>query len=193
MVHLSIYNTLLCSEFQELIEIMCHYACGGSFRWCGSEWLPQGGWANNWEAAPLCPFSPQWFSFFLMQWCSVWLALSSRLKLHNTKMFQILSGLFWLHLDLVLGSGLWGAPVRKMWTPNLVMYTGVESAVVWLGWVAVTFEVPISRNLVLIWWICNPNTVLFRSIGPLSSLGLPHILLGVLTWGDLFSFLFLYL
>ena len=98
-------------------------------------------------------------------------------------MFLLLSGHFGLYLDLVLGSPLLSAPVGGLWIRNLVMYTDEVSAVVWLGWGVGMFGVRLSRSLVLrcqVVLLCNTFSVLFRSIGPMSSLELPHIWLGVL-------------
>ena len=78
---------------------------------------------------------------------------------------------------------MWGAPVGVLWTRNLVLSTGTSSAVVWLGWSVVIFGVCLSRILAVrcrfVWW-CSNISVLLLSIGPLYSLGLPHILFGVL-------------
>ena len=54
--------------------------------------------------------------------------------MHSTNMFLKPFGHFWLHLDLVLVSCLLGAPVGALWIRNLVLTTGVVSAVVWLVW-----------------------------------------------------------
>ena len=94
-----------------------------------------------------------------------------------------LAGHLWINLYLVLGNYLLAAPVGALWVHNLVLSTGTVSAVVWLGWVVGICEVRLSRSLELrypVVLICNPISVLFRSIGPLLSLGLPHIFLGVL-------------
>ena len=86
-------------------------------------------------------------------------------------------------MDLFLGICIWGAPVGALWTRNLVLSTGTASAVVWLEWVIVIFGVYLSRSLELIClvvWMFNTISVLFRSILPLYSLGLPHIWIEVL-------------
>ena len=170
---------------------MRFYACGGSFLWSGSRWLPQYGWFYNWESAPLFLLSPGWFSIVQLKWCSVWLALLGRLHVHSTKMFLLLVGHCWIHLDLVLGSFLWGAPVGALWTRNLVLFTGTASTVVWLRWGALICGVRLSCSLAFrfpVFWLFNTVSLLFRSIDPLSSLGLPHIFVGVLKWGGLRPF-----
>ena len=83
----------------------------------------------------------------------------------------------------MLGSRLLNAPVGVLWIRNLVLYTGAVIAVVWLGWGVGFFGVRLSHSLELrcpVILLCNPASVLFRSIFPLSSLGLPHILIGVM-------------
>ena len=47
-------------------------------------------------------------------------------------MFVILSGHFWINLDLVIGSLMLGAPVRALFIRNLFLSKGAMSAVVWL-------------------------------------------------------------
>ena len=162
------------------------YVCGGLFHWRGSKWLIQVGCLHNWEAAPILFLSPGWFKIVQLKLCLVWLALSGWLPVNSKKMFLLLSGHFGLYLDLVLGSPLLSAPVGGLWIRNLVMYTDEVSAVVWLGWGVGMFGVRLSRSLVLrcqVVLLCNTFSVLFRSIGPMSSLELPHIWLGVLIWG----------
>ena len=98
-------------------------------------------------------------------------------------MFLLLYGHFWIHLGLVPGSCLLGAPVGALWILNLVLSTGAMSDVVWLVWGVVICGVRLSRSLEFIYtvvFLCYPISVLFCSIVPLSSLGLPHIFLGVL-------------
>ena len=120
--------------------MMYHYACGGSFIWIGSRWLPQGGWPHNWAAATIFLLSPGCFLIVLLQWCSVWISLLGRLHTHSTKYFLLLSGHFWLHLDLVMGSRLLGVPVGALWIRNFVLSTSAVSAVVWLGWGVENFK-----------------------------------------------------
>ena len=106
--------------------------------------------------------------------------------MHSTKMFLLIVGYFWINLYLVLGSHMLGAPFGVQWICNLVPSTGAVSALVWLVWVVGICGVHFSRILPLrcpVVMICNTTSVLFRSIGPLSSLWLPHIFLGVLRWG----------
>ena len=67
------------------------------------------------------------------------------------KMLPLLDGNWWFYLDLVLDSRLWGAPAGELWTCNLVLSTGLASAVVWLGWGVEICEVYLSHNLA---WIC---------------------------------------
>ena len=96
-----------------------------------------------------------------------------------------------LHLDVVLRIRRWGASVGGMWTRNLVVSTGAVSAVVWLGCGVEICVVRLSPSLALICpfvWRCSSISVLFFSIGPLYSLGLPHILLVVLQQGVLRPF-----
>ena len=69
---------------------------------------------------------------------------------------------------------MWGAPVGAMLSWNLVLCTGAESAVVWLGSGVRICGVCLSRSLVLVCpvvWRCISTSVLFCSIFPLSSLG----------------------
>ena len=54
--------------------------------------------------------------------------------MHSTKKFLLLAEHFCLHLYLVLGSRLLGAPVEALWIRNLVLSTGAVSDMVWLGW-----------------------------------------------------------
>ena len=89
----------------------------------------------------------------------------------------------WLHLGLFLDSFWSGAPVGALWTHNLELYTCAASAVVWLGWGVEICEVGISCILELrcpIVWRFSYTSVLFCIKGLLSTLGLPHILIGVL-------------
>ena len=165
--------------------MMRRCACGGSFRWHGSVWLTQGGWPHHWEAAPLFSLFPGFFPIVFLKLCSVWLAFSCWLRMHITKIFLQLAGNFWLHMDVALGSRLLYVPVGVLWICNLVLSAGALSAVVCLGWGVGIFGVNLSHSLVLrcsVFLIFNPISVLFFSIGPLSTLGLPHIWLGVLRW-----------
>ena len=103
--------------------------------------------------------------------------------MHSTKIFLILAGHFWLYLVLVIGIFLFSKPFGALWIRNLVPSTGVVIAVVWLGWVVGIFGVRISLSLALICPVfvpCNTTSLLFYSIDSVSSLGLSHILLGVL-------------
>ena len=80
-------------------------------------------------------------------------------NLSAEKMFLILAGYLWLHLDLVLGICLWGAPVGDLWNHDLLLSTGVVSDVVWLGWGVGICGVYLSRILVLrckFLCLCNP-------------------------------------
>ena len=53
---------------------------------------------------------------------------------NSTKMFLLIAGHLWLHLDLAMWSLLLVAPVGELWICSLVLSTGVLSGVVWLGW-----------------------------------------------------------
>ena len=148
--------------------------------------MPQGGWPHNWESAPPFSLFPRWFLIVQLQLCSLLLALLGRLRVHIKKMFLQLSGHFWLHLDLVLGSSLLGATVGALWIRNLVLSTVAVSDVAWLGWGVGICGVHISHSLSLrcpVVLICNTISVLLRSICPLSSIGLTNIYIGVLIWG----------
>ena len=115
-----------------------------------------------------------------MQLCSIRLALLVQLHVHSIKMFLILAGMSLLHIELVSGSRLLGASFGALWIRTVVMSTGAVSSVVWLGWVVGTCGVRILLSLLLRCLVvvtCNPTSVLFRSIVPLSSLGLPNIFL----------------
>ena len=97
-----------------------------------------------------------------------------------------LVGLCSLPQDWVPGIFLQGAPVEALWIHTLVPYTGGVSDVVCWGWGAGIFGVRLSRTLALrcpVVVSCNSTSILFRSIAPLSSLGLPHIFLAVLRRG----------
>ena len=90
--------------------------------------------------------------------------------MNSTKMF--------LNLDLILGSGLLGVPVGALCIHTLVLSTGAVNSVVWLSWGVGIFGVHLSHILVLrcpVVLLCNPISVLFLSIGPLSSLEFSHI------------------
>ena len=134
---------------------------------------------------------PGCFSIVQLQLCSVCLALLGRLRVHSTKHFLQLDGYFWIHMDLVLGSRVLGAPAGALWFHNFMLSTGAVSAVVWLGCGVGICVVHISRSLVFrcpFILLCNPISVLLRSIAPLFSLGLPHIYPGVLRSGGLRPF-----
>ena len=73
-----------------------------------------------------------------------------------------------------------GASFGALCIRTVVSSTDAVSAVVWLGWGVGTCGVRLSRSVTLIFpvvWPCDTNPVLFCSILPLSSLGLPHIFL----------------
>ena len=94
-------------------------------------------------------------------------------------MAQQLVGLCLLPQDLVTGSSLQGAPDEALWIHTLVPSTGGVGAVVRWGWGAEIFRVRLSRILALrcpVVVSCSPTSILFHSIVPLSSIGLPHIL-----------------
>ena len=91
------------------------------------------------------------------------------------------------------GSPILGESVGALWIHTLVPSTGAVSAVVWWGWYVGTFGVRLSRSLEFRCPVAvsyNTNSILFRILVPLSSLGLPHIFLEVLRWGGPCPFYF---
>ena len=109
------------------------YACAGSLRWSGIWWWPQVGWPYNWGAASIFPLFPGCFSIVDMRLCSVQLELSGRQWVHIIKRFLLLVVMCLLHLDLVPGSCLLGAPFGALWIRTVVPPTGAVSDVVCLG------------------------------------------------------------
>ena len=100
-------------------------------------------------------------------------------------------GYFWFHLYLVLGSRRCGALVGSLWIHNLVLSICAASSVIWLGWDIEICVVRLSCSLeprLPIVLRCSSTLFLFRIIGFLSSLGLPHIFIGVMQWGGLCPF-----
>ena len=75
-------------------------------------------------------FFPGRFLIVKMQFCSVWLALTVRLCMNSPKGFLPISGNFWIHLDLVMGIHMLGAPFGALWIHNFVPSTGAVSGVV---------------------------------------------------------------
>ena len=81
------------------------------------------------------------------------------------------------------GSYLLGAPFGEMWVCTVVPSTCAVITVVWLVWGAETCGVRLLRSLAFrctVFVPCNPTIVLFRSIVPLSSIGLPRVFTGLL-------------
>ena len=62
-------------------------------------------------------------------------------------MFLLLAELCLLHMDLVPGISMLGAPFGALWIRTAVTSTGAVSAVVWLGWGVGNCGVCLSRSL----------------------------------------------
>ena len=116
----------------------------------------------------------------------MWLAWLGQLCVNSIKSLPLTVRHCWIRMYLVLGSRWWRAPVGSLWTHNLVVSTGTVSALVWWGWdveICVVSKSSSSKLRCTKFWQCSSTWVLCRSLGLLSSLGLPHISLGVLQWG----------